>query len=188
MIAHGPTPLQQQHGWLPPDGELPAASPAEVAAARRLGLVLSVAVAVGVDIVVSMLHPEKSPFDATGGIVLHGRGIVTILAAAPFGWLLGPAAARARPAGGAAIVIAMAVGVMILGDILTVIGIALGSLIESGASYPSGDIAAGLVTISLIGATVVGPFVVALLTLPAAIAWIVAFRVAWVAVRPDRLD
>ncbi len=186
MIAHGPTPLQQQRGWLPPDGEPPAASRAELAAAQRLGLVLAVAVAAGVDLVVAILHPTTSPFEATGGFVLYGGGVVTILAAAPFGWLLGPAAARARPARGAAIVTAMAVGVMIVGDILTVFGIALASFLESGAPYPSGDIAAGLIVMSLVGAMVVGPFVVALLTLPAAIAWIVAFHIAWATVRPER--
>src|SRR5438034_955172 len=125
MIAHGPTPVQQQRGWVRPDADIPTTSPAALAAARWLGLALAVAVAV--------------------------------LAAAPFGWLLGPAAARARRLGGASIVVGMAVGVMILGDILTVAVIALASVLGSGTSYPSGDIAASLVVLSLVGAMVVGP-------------------------------
>jgi hypothetical protein len=184
MIAHGPTPLQQPRGWLPPEGDLPAASRVELATARRLGLVLAVAVAAGADLIVSLIKPTTSPFDATGGFVLVAGGIVPMLAAAPFGLLLGPVTARARPLGGAAIVATMAVGVMILGDILTVVFIALESVLGSGASYPPGEFAAGLVAMSVVGAVVVGPFVVALLTLPASVAWIVAFRIAWAGVRP----
>ena len=67
MIAHGPTPLQQPRGWLPPDEDSPAASRAELAAAQRLGLVLAVAVAAGVDLAVSILHPTTSPFESRTG-------------------------------------------------------------------------------------------------------------------------
>jgi hypothetical protein len=187
MIAHGPTPVQQPRGWVRPDADLPATSRAELAAARRLGLALAVAVAAGADLVVTILKPSVWPLDATASIALYAGGIIPVLAAAPFGWLLGPPAARARRLAGASIVVAMAVGVMILGDILTVAAIDLASVLESGTTYPSGDIAASLVAMSLVGAMVVGPFVVALLTLPASVAWIVAFRVAWPAVRPETI-
>jgi len=183
MIAHSRTPLQRQRGWLPPEGDLPTASRSELVAARRLGLVLAVAVAAGLDLIVSVIQPTTSPLDTASGFVLGAFGIVPILAAAPCGWWLGPAAARTRRLGAAAIVMAMAIGVMIMGDILTVTGIALGSMFASGASYPAGELAAGLVGMSLVGAMVVGPFVVALLTLPASIAWIVAFKIAWTVVR-----
>jgi hypothetical protein len=185
MIAHGPTPIQQQRGWRLPDADASALSPAEVTAARWLGLALAVAVAAGADLIVAILNPSVWPLDATGSIALYAGGVIPFLAAAPFGWLLGPAAARSRRLGGASIVVGMAVGVMILGDILMVAVIVLASILESGTSYPSGDIAAGLVAMSLVGAMVVGPFVVALLTLPASVAWIVAFRIAWPAVRPE---
>jgi len=184
MIAHSPTPLQHQRGWLPPEGDLPTASRSELVAARRLGLVLAIAVAAGLDLIVSVIQPTTSPLDTASGFVLGAFGIVPILAAAPFGWWLGPAAARTGHVGAAAIVVAMAIGVMIVGDILTVTGIALGSMFASGASYPAGELAAGLVGMSLVGAMVVGPFAVALLTLPASVAWIVAFRIAWTVVRP----
>jgi hypothetical protein len=184
MIAHSPTPLQHQVGWLPPEGDLPTASRSELVAARRLGLLLAVAVAAGIDLIVSIVQPTTSPLDTASGFVLGAFGIVPILAAAPFGWWLGPAAARTQRLGAAAIVVAMAIGVMILGDILTVAGIALGSMFASGATYPAGELAAGLVGMSLVGAMVVGPFVVAMLTLPASVAWIVAFRITWTVVRP----
>jgi hypothetical protein len=184
MIAHSRTPLQQQRGWLPPGAELPTASRSELVAARRLGLVLAIAVAAGLDLIVSIIQPTTSPLDTASGFVLGAFGIVPILAAAPFGWWLGPAAARTRRLGAAGVVVAMAIGVMIMGDILTVTGIALGSMFASGASYPAGELAAGLVGMSLVGAMVVGPFVVALLTLLASVAWIVAFRIAWTGVRP----
>jgi hypothetical protein len=188
MIAHGPTPVQQQRGWVRPDTDLPTTSRAELAAARWLGLALAVAVAAGADLIVAILKPSVWPLDATGSIALYAGGVVPVLAAAPFGWLLGPVAARARRFGGASIVVGMAVGVMILGDVLTVIVIGLGSVLESGTSYPSGDIAAGLVAMSVVGGMVVGPFVVVLLTLPASVAWIVAFWIAWPAVRPETSD
>jgi hypothetical protein len=183
MIAHSPTSLQRQRGWLPAEGDLATASRREVIAARRLGLVLAVAVAAGIDLIVTVVQPTTSPLDTASGFVLGAFGIVPILAAAPFGWWLGPATARTQRMGAAAIVVAMAIGVMILGDILTVTGIALGSMLGSGATYPAGELAAGLVGMSLVGAMVVGPFVVALLTLPASVAWIVAFRIAWTRVR-----
>jgi hypothetical protein len=186
MIAHGPTPLQHSRGWLPPEQDLPTASRSELATARRLGLILALAVAAGLDLIVSIVRPTTSPLDTASGFVLGASGIVPVLAAAPFGWWLGPAAARAQRVGAAAIVVGMAIGVMILGDILTVTGIALGSMFASGATYPAGELAAGLVGMSLVGALVVGPFVVALLTLPASVAWIVAFRIAWTVVWPRR--
>jgi len=184
MIAHSRTPLQQQRGWLLPEADLPTASRTELVAARRLGLVLAIAVAAGLDLIVSVIQPTTSPLDTASGFVLGAFGIVPILAAAPFGWWLGPAAARTRRMGAAAIVVAIAIGVMILGDILTVTGIAVGSMFASGATYPAGQVAAGLVGMSLVGAMVVGPFVVALLTLPASVAWIVAFKIAWTVIRP----
>jgi hypothetical protein len=187
MIADRPTSLQQQRGWRPPENEAPSASPVDVAAARRLGLVLAVAVAAGVDLIVSIIQPP-TPQDAAGSFVLFAGGIIPILAAAPFGWLLGEPAARTRSSRGAAIVVGMATGAMVLGDILTVSFIALRSVLESGASHPTGELAAGLIVMSVVGAMVLGPFVVALLTLPAAIAWLVAFRVAWTAIRPDGPD
>jgi hypothetical protein len=184
MIAHSLTPLQHQRAWVPPEADVPTGSRSELVAARRLGLVLAIAVAAGLDLIVSVIQPTTSPLDTASGFVLGAFGVVPILAAAPFGWWLGPAAARTQRLGAAAVVVAMAIGVMIMGDVLTVIGIALGSMFASGASYPAGELVAGLVGMSLVGAMVVGPFMVALLTLPASLAWIVAFRISWSRVRP----
>src|SRR5881409_1300804 len=108
MIAHGPTPVQQQRGWVRPDADIPTTSPAALAAARWLGLALAVAVAAGADLIVAIIKPSIWPLDATGSIALYAGGVVPVLAAAPFGWLLGPAAARARRLGGASIVVGMA--------------------------------------------------------------------------------
>jgi hypothetical protein len=155
-------------------------SRADLTAARWLGLALAVVIAVGMDLILGMLQATPTPFDATSA-----EGIFPILAAAPFGWLLGPAAARARRLGGVAIVMKMAIGVMILGDVLMVIAMALGSVVESATSYPLVDMGAGLLLMSLVGAVIVGPFVVATLTLPASVVWIVAFRIAWAGLRPD---
>src|SRR6266511_3518463 len=147
MIAHRRTPLQPSRGWQAPDQGVPAMSRAELTNARWLGLVVAVAVAAGVVAIVGILQPISAPLEDTNGFMVGAAGIVPVLAAAPFGWLLGPAAAKARPLGIAGIVVAMAIGVMI-----------------------------------------VGPVVVALLTLPASVVWIVAFRVAWTRVRPDGPD
>jgi hypothetical protein len=188
MIAHRRTPLQPSRGWQAPDQRVPAISRAELTTARWLGLVVAVAVAAGVVAIVGILQPTSAPLEGTNGFAVGAAGIVPVLAAAPFGWLLGPAAAKARPLGAAGIVVAMAIGVMILGDILTVLAIVLGSVVASGTSNSLVDIGAGFVVLSLVGAVIVGPVVVALLTLPASVVWIVAFRVAWTRVRPDGPD
>jgi hypothetical protein len=186
MVADSPAPLQAPVHWQIPDRDLVDLSRAEHVAAKWLGLVLAIVVGAGVDLIVAILQPSAAPFDATGGLALGADGIVPILAAASFGWLLGPPAARVRCRGGVAVVVAMAIGVMILGDIITVVGAVLGSLPDASTTYPLVDIGAVLVLMSLVGAMIVGPFVVVLLTLPASVVWFVVFRIAWTRVRPAR--
>jgi hypothetical protein len=66
------------------------------------------------------------------------------------------------------------------------VGAVLGSLPDASTTYPLVDIGAVLVLMSLVGAMIVGPFVVVLLTLPASVVWFVVFRIAWTRVRPAR--
>lgn len=155
-------------------------STSERAMARRLGLGLAVAVAFGCDLVVGVIRGSGDsseagwPDQAVGLMV----GLLPILAAAPFGWLLGPRLARAHLPGKVGVAVAMSVLTMLLGDVLYVVGATTLSSVAAGD--PSEPInLPGLLAFAVIGAILVGPFVIVLATLPAAVIWVCAFRLMW---------
>jgi hypothetical protein len=148
--------------------------------AHRLGLALAIVVAFGCDLVVLVVSGNADerhygwPPMATELVV----GILPIVAAAPAGWLLGPTLATARLPGKFGVALAMSIVTMLLGDIAYVLGATTFSSILAGHPSTSIDVP-GLVAIIVIGALFVGPFVIALATLPAAVIWVCAFRLAW---------
>ncbi len=170
--------------WVHPGTDTPV-GPAEVAEARHLGLTLGVLIALACDAVGILLAVASNPallLSPSGGLsdllVAMVVGTVPVLAAAPVGWLVGPQVARSEPLGSVGAAVLLAIGTMLVGDVIVSSIWTLGAI----ASQRGGEATAAvdlLVTLIILGAIVVGPLVIAFSTLPAAVVWVVAFRVVW---------
>jgi hypothetical protein len=157
--------------------------------ARLLGLCTAVVVAIGWDslilawmalAVIQAIDQGRDPLgmDWVPAVqILLEFTVVAVLAAAPGGWLLGPAAISSIGHSRKAVIAAMGLGAVLIGDVVLSLGFALGPTSGDNAFGPAslGSVASLIV----IGGVVVGPFVLAFVTLPSAVIWTELVGRAW---------
>ena len=157
--------------------------------ARWLGLRTAILVVLGWDLLIlgyialgvaQGVAQGRDPLDmdlVPAGQFLLAFTAVAVLAAAPGGWVLGPEAAVSVGMSRRAVISAMALGAVLIGDAVLSVGFALAPTQGDNAFGPLS--AATVASLMVSGGVIVGPFVFAFVTLPSAAIWTSMVGRAW---------